>query len=234
MKAPLAYLSLAAACAVLAVRFGGLVWLLLWPAAAFAYVAALYPLNAPGGWGKRDDGSFHPPSRVLLAPVGWTLLALWHATRRSGRRPAMNEVHPNLWLSRRPLVAELPPTVGLVIDLTSELSPARGVIFDGRGYVAVPTLDYAPPPVAAARAALDRAQRHLAQISDRPAVLIHCAGGIGRSTTLMAALLTRLGVAPDIAAAVEHIRRTRPAVRLTPAQQDRAAELAATWPDRES
>ena len=227
MKAPLAYASLGAACAVVAVRTGGVGWVLLWPAAAFAYVAALYPLDRPGGWGKRPDGTLRPAGRVLLAPVRWTLLALWHASRR-GRRAAMNEVHPKLWLSRRPLTSELPPSVGLVIDLTSELSPARGVIGDGRNYLAVPTLDYAPPPADAASAALGLAQRHLADpAADRPAVLIHCAGGIGRSTTLMAALLVRLGVAGDVAAAVKHIRRTRPAVKLTPAQQARAAALAA-------
>jgi protein-tyrosine phosphatase len=232
VKAPLAYLSLAAAFTLLAWKIGGVGWLLLWPAGGFGYVAALYLLRRPGGWGKQADGTSGWAGRLLLWPVRVTLGGLWHLARRKG--PAMQEIAPNIWLGRRPLASELPEAVGLLLDLTSEFTPARGVVTTNRRLVTVPTLDYSPPDLAAASVALAELEHQLDAAGDRPAVLIHCAAGFGRSATVAAALLVRRGLAGDVEAAIELMRQARPGVKLTPTQRRRAVELARSPTNRTS
>ena len=223
---PLTFAAVAGVC--LRYAAGGGAWLaLLWPAAAFAGVAAIYILGRPGWLGKRADGSRDPLAAALFAPYTLFALAGWHAHRllKDGGR-AWDRVGDALYLSRRPLGGELPPAVAehpdaVVLDLTAEFRDPAAVR-DHPGYRCEPVLDAAAPPAA------DLA-RIVAALPPPggPPVLIHCANGRGRTGLVAAAYLLQHGLAADPAAAVRALRAARPAVRLLPRQRAVLDDFAA-------
>jgi protein-tyrosine phosphatase len=196
----------------LAALLGGWAWLLAWPALSFALFAAAYAGLGAGVFAKRPTGALAWWSLLLMLPVVAVLWSLWHLKRLFDREPCCHEVAPGVWLGRRPLARELPPGVTLVVDLTAEMPPARGVRV-GREYVALPTLDAYVPADAPFLALLDRLASHPGPI------YLHCAAGHGRSATLAAALLLRRGLASDARQAEAMLRQARRRVGLTPAQR---------------
>src|SRR5262249_22369715 len=140
------------------------------------------------------------------------LWVLWHLRRLTDREPCCHEVAPGVWLGRRPLAHELPAAVVLVVDLTAELPPARGVR-RGREYLALPTLDSFVPAEGPFRALLE-------QIVPYPGpIYLHCAQGHGRSAMVAAALLVRRGLAANANEAEARLRQVRRGVRLAPVQR---------------
>src|SRR5207253_2722028 len=94
--------------------------------------------------GKRRDGRLATRSVILLLPYLLPTWLAWHCFRLLSREACCNEVTPGLWLGRRAFDRELPPGIGLVIDLTAEFAAPRGVR-SGREYHCVPTLDATAP-----------------------------------------------------------------------------------------
>lgn len=81
----------------------------------------------------------------------------------------------------------------------------------------LPTLDRTPP----ATEALVMASNWIDERVDaQRSVLVHCVGGLGRAGTVVAAWLTRRGVAPD--RAIEHVRRARSPRAIETAEQEQA------------
>ena len=207
----------------LAVLLEGWGWLLLWPALAFALVAAGYAGLGPGVFGKRGDGRLAWWAVLALLPyllLAWTV---WHLQRLLGREPCCHEVAPGVWLGRRPLGHEVPAGVVLVVDLTAEFFAARGVRA-GRDYLVLPTLDGTAPDEARFRAVLAQLTGHAGP------VYIHCAAGHGRSALLAAALLLARGLAADELQAEMLLRQARRGVRLKPAQRLLLRRLVAERP----
>jgi protein-tyrosine phosphatase len=148
---------------------------------------------------------------------------VWHVQRLLSREACCNEVAPGLWVGRRPSARELPPDVGLVVDLTAEFAAPRR-IHHGRTYLCLPVLDaYAPS---------EEALRQLVQkvVAWPGAVYVHCAAGHGRSAMVAAAVLLTRGLAADVKQAEGLLRRARPGVRLTPAQRRLLRRLFAEAP----
>jgi protein-tyrosine phosphatase len=213
------FLLFAAYLAAVAYFLGGWGWLLAWPALSFAVVAAGYAGLGPRVFGKRDDGRLGVICCVVLLPyLALTWLA-WHLRRLVSRQPCCHEVVPGLWLGRRPLVREIPAGVELLVDLTAEFWPARGVR-EGRTYVTLPTLDADSPDEARLRAFIERVATHPGP------VYVHCALGHGRSALLVAAVLLKRGLATDEIEAVRILRSIRPGVRLTGRQRRLLRRLA--------
>ena len=61
-----------------AVHWGGLAWLLAWPAANFLIVAAGYVAIGARLLGKRPDGTIALWSRLFFAPYFLVMRAAWH------------------------------------------------------------------------------------------------------------------------------------------------------------
>ncbi|MGE0708925.1 MAG: protein-tyrosine phosphatase family protein [Planctomycetota bacterium] len=202
---------LAALGPVYAPVIGPAAWVFLWPAAALGYGGLAYVLDRPAWLGKDlETGAISPLRLALLlhffAPT-WLALQL----KRLGPEPAMHEVAPGLWLSRRPVRSELPPDTALIVDLTAELPVHRSLRDLPR--CAVPTLDATPPDPELVRAALARIE------ATTGPVVIHCAAGHGRSATVAALVLLRRGLASDAADAEAKLRAVRPGVKLKAAQR---------------
>jgi protein-tyrosine phosphatase len=191
---------------------GGWGWLLAWPAVSFLLVTAAYLGLGPRIFGKRSDGRHAWWAVALLLPFLLLTWVVWHLLRLVSREDACNEVAPRLWLGRRPLAAELPPGVDLVVDLTAEFTASAAVV-TGRSYLCVPVLDTLAP-----------SEQQLRDVIEHTAgwpgvVYIHCAQGHGRSALVAAALLLRRGLAVDAADAVALLRQARPRVGLQRSQR---------------
>src|SRR5262249_44416442 len=139
----------------LAAALGGWSWVLLWPTVSFGLFAAGYAGLGAGIFAKRPTGALAWWSVPVMLPVVGMLWVLWHLRRLTDRQPCCHEVAPGVWLGRRPLAHELPAAVVLVVDLTAELPPARGVR-RGREYLALPTLDSFVPAEGPFRALLEQ------------------------------------------------------------------------------
>ncbi len=191
----------------------------LWPAIVCAATWVVYLVGAPAVFGKRLDGTMSPLAYVVWAPLyayQWMILILG---RRFVDEPIATEVSPGVWVGRRPNARDLPPGIAIVVDLCAEFPAARGVR-DGRGYLAIPTLDTRAPKPAQIVAAVDAVEA-----AGGPA-FIHCAHGHGRSATVAAAVLVRRGLATldDVEA---KLKSKRPRIGLNAHQ--RAALAAACY-----
>ncbi len=211
-KVALIYALGAALCLSLAAWAGGWAWLLLWPGAALALVAAAYAGVGTAIFQKNTDGQLSWAARWLLAPY---LAGAWLSSRWFTRHgPPSAEVVPGLWLGRVPGRADwhqLP--AGAVLDLTAEFGASRAA--RARPYRAVPLLDLAvptPAELAEAVAALDALWPHAP-------VLVHCALGYSRSAVVVAAWLLHRGLAASPAEAEAMVRAARPGIVLRPAHR---------------
>jgi protein-tyrosine phosphatase len=203
-----------------AILLEGWAWLLLWPAVSFALVAFAYALNSYAMLGKRPSGTIALWAVILYLPFFLFTWTAWHTWRRRSRAVACHEVVPGLWLSRRPLPHEVPPTVTHIVDLTCEFVALKRVRHK-RIYRCIPMLDGMIPT---AQRLHDEA-RSLAETQG--VLLIHCAAGQGRTGLFAVAILLIRGLAPDVPTALQMLRAVRPVIRLNPAQRRCANELAA-------
>ncbi len=160
---------------------------------------------------------------VLLAPyrlLGW--LALGLLSRFDGEA-AISRVAPDLAIGRRPSRAErrglAGSGIGAVLDLCFEFPHPD---WDSAGMAGrfVPILDGSPPSDRQFREALGWIE---ASRAEGKAVLIHCAQGHGRSATVAAVVLCRIGLADDVDRAIELIRSARPRAR--PSREQRSAAV---------
>jgi hypothetical protein len=196
--------SAAAVCALLGAALGGIAGVAFaYTAAGCAAVATAYARNRPEIFGKR--GGALPWTRIAaLLPflVAYRLACI--GMRASRRWPAWCEVAPGLCVGGRPRARELPANLEYIVDLTAEFS-APPEIRKRPGYRSFPILDGHFPRDEAAFVALLREVTRTGG-----SVLFHCESGRGRAPTATAAALLVRGDAPDVATAVEWVRKGRP------------------------
>jgi protein-tyrosine phosphatase len=220
-----AFLCLAVLFAALTGRFGGITWLLAWPASSLVVVSLGYVWLGPSVLGKQSDGTLSWKTALLLMPYFGAAELAWYIVRVLGDEDPWHEVSPGLYLGRRVQHWELPARVGLVVDLTAEfVEPPE--LRSGRRYVSVPALDASAPSVAALADAVQSIGTYQGNI------YVHCAAGHGRSAMAMAVLLVARGVARDIDHAVTLMRAKRPRVRLRTTQRKVACATVAELSQR--
>ena len=207
-----------AAAAGTAIWLGGSFLWLLWPAASWFGLARAFFENRPEDLGKRPDGRLSWRFAVFFLPHLAACEAHFHFKRLVLRlEPCWNQVAPGIYIGRRPLPRELPGDVRWIVDLTAELFEPRELVRHGH-YHLLPSLNRWVPPDEAAFRDLTRA---LADVSEP--VYVHCGSGLGRSATVVAALLILRGLAGDVDEAERMMRRIRPRVHLHPAQRELVA-----------
>ncbi|MEM7223978.1 MAG: dual specificity protein phosphatase family protein [Pseudomonadota bacterium] len=184
--------------------------ILLWPAFAMALVAAAYGGLGPGVLGKRA-GRLAWGRRLLLAPY----LAGAHVSLRLQSRghPPYVEVAPGVLLGRRLTAGEARRLAApAVLDLTAELSESAPL--RRREYRCLPTLDLTVP----GPAELAEGARFIAERLPEGPVYVHCALGLGRSATVVAAYLLASGQAATAGEAVARVKAAQPRAKLEESQ----------------
>lgn len=202
---------------------GPFLWL-LWPAASWFGLTWAYWCNRPTILGKRADGTLRWSFALVFLPHLAAAEAYFHFKRLVLRlEPCWNEVAPGIYIGRRPLPRELPGDVRWVVDLTAELHEPGELVRHGH-YRYLPSLNRWVPDEAGFR----RLTQELAAAAEP--VYIHCGSGLGRSATVVAAVLILKGLEPDVDRAEERMRRIRPRVRLHPAQRQLVARQCGNTP----
>lgn len=169
-------------------------------------------------FGKAADGTMSPISITVLLPFLLGTWTVWHLRLLISDGPAGQEIIPGLWLGRRPYFRELPPSMGLVIDLAAEF-PADPVITHGVRYISMPVLDASVPSDAAFMNVVERV------LAETEPVFVHCAVGHGRSASVVAAVLIRKGLAADVDSAEALLREKRPGVKLNRLQRQQVKRM---------
>ena len=192
------YLSGATLAGAVALRFGGFVSILLWPAAALALVAIAYAMDLPGLFRAL-------PVRLVLAPytVGAWLNSRWWTRNHA---PA-EEIVPGVWLGRAPGWFDGGSRgFGSVVNLSAELHVSHDRLRN------VPMLDLVDPRPEQVASAVEA----ISQFEQQRPTLVCCALGYSRSASAVAAWLVESGHAGSQEEAVERIRERRPQIVLSP------------------
>ncbi len=214
--------------------FGVAVWLrgpflwLLWPAMSWLGLTYVFWRNRPALLGKRADGTLSRLPAMVFLPHLAASEAYFHLKRFVLKRePCWNEVAPGIYIGRRPLPRELPAGVRWIVDLTAELYEP-GELVRRRHYRYLPTLNRWVPD----GASFSRLTRELATVPEP--IYVHCGSGLGRSATVVAALLILRGLEKDVDQAERRMRRVRSRVYLHPAQRQLVTRCAGICPSPDS
>jgi predicted protein tyrosine phosphatase len=165
-----------------------------------------------------------------LRDQGFYTTSLWlvdHIVRVVTGAPihAMSQITPQIQLggqhSRRGWPKLVARGVTAVVNMRIEYDDLAAGIAPPR-YLHLPTVDETAP-------SLEHLEQGVAfmahEIADGGTVYVHCASGIGRAATLVAAYLVRQGLTSEQAWA--RIQETRPYVRPEPEQIEQLARFAA-------
>jgi hypothetical protein len=226
MKPALFLLSLSIALGVAAGLVGSVAAkvVMFYLAACVLVLSLAYALNRPGIWGKDAAGRLHPLSVVLFAPLHLINQINYQFMRLGPQRVPVAEVVPGLFLGRRLARREsqLPRRLRFtsVLDLTSEFQEP-GFVSQGRNYLCIPVLDRTAPTHRQLREALD----YLRNALPGGPVYVHCAFGLSRSATIVAAHLLATGAEPSLESALAKVASVRPGVFFTSDQRRRLQEI---------
>jgi protein-tyrosine phosphatase len=195
--------------------------LAIWSGLSFLFVSASYQLNAPGLFGKSTTGDRRWGATLILMPYLALTWLMWWIFRKTDATPCCHQITPTIWLGRRPIIAELPHGIDLVVDLTCEFTPQSAL---RSRYISLPILDHAIPNLEE----LDRFNEFdhfIERLAQFPGNLyVHCAAGRSRSAMVVAAILLARGESPAPQAAIAHIQQHRSCVQLTQDQTDYLTE----------
>ena len=187
--------------------------LLLWPAASWLALTWAYLKNRPEMLGKRPDGTFRLPAALLFLPHLAASEIYFHFKRLVLElEPCWNEVAPGIYIGRRPQAGELPDGVRWIVDLTAELHEPRDLA-RREHYRYLPALNRWAPHEEGFR----RLAKEL-EAATEP-MYIHCGSGLGRSATVVAAVLVLKGIEADADRAEQRMQQVRPRVYLHPSQR---------------
>jgi len=205
----LRYLAGSLLCLILAATLRSWTWLLIWPAVSLLLVALGYFALGPAVF-QKAQGRQSWPARLLLLPY---LLGAWISYRLFTRSaPAMHQIIPDVYLGRRPRADDLDHCHAVaVLDMTGEFSAPMAAT--QRVYVNIPVLDLTVPEPAALKAALAFIGAHV----QAGPVYVHCALGLSRSATVIAAWLVRSKRITGAADALAHVAALRRGVKWSPA-----------------
>mmetsp|Transcript_32801 Transcript_32801/g.104504 ORF Transcript_32801/g.104504 Transcript_32801/m.104504 type:complete len:255 (+) Transcript_32801:89-853(+) len=188
--------------------------LLVYSAATHGLFAGLFVARVGMGiLGKQRAAGVVPWwSYLVWAPFhSFTYLYTYFHTLHSEAHgtPVATEVAPGWWIGGRYAHWRMPERRwAATIDLTCEFP--EGSIRNTSNYLLTPCWDGVPPTPAQ----IEEAARLAARACGQGDVMVHCAHGRGRSTTVMLACLVRAGLFSDWRDAFEAVVERRPVCRL--------------------
>eukprot|EP00931_Biecheleriopsis_adriatica_P118001 TRINITY_DN93476_c0_g1_i1.p1 TRINITY_DN93476_c0_g1~~TRINITY_DN93476_c0_g1_i1.p1 ORF type:complete len:296 (-),score=41.49 TRINITY_DN93476_c0_g1_i1:26-889(-) len=147
---------------------------------------------------------FHGPT--------WLYTRFRHWADIHAKIPAATEVEPGWWIGGR-YAAELGQHFAGTVDLTCEFP--EGCISMTDRYLLCPCWDGVPPTAEL----LDNAANFAVAARAHGDVLVHCAHGRGRSTTVLCACLVKAGLHTSWETALESIKCQRRVVKLNRAMR---------------
>lgn len=158
----------------------------------------------------RQTGQIPLWSQILFFPfhLPTRLYTYLHMKKDKGKVPVASEVLPGWWVGGC-YAHQLEKDWSGVIDLTVEFP--ESTIHRTKQYLSLPTWDGVP----ASPAQLEQGANFAVAAHANGDVLIHCAHGRGRSTTVMCAALVKAGLYPTWQEALEQgIQPGRPVCKL--------------------
>jgi protein-tyrosine phosphatase len=202
--------------------------LLWWVSVSFGGVALAYGVVGPRLLGKRLDGAVPLWSYLAFGPFLVLGRAALRAFNTTGLSAPWNEVEQGIWLGRRPGLDDLDAYRGqvravAVLDLTAEVARSRSLT-GAEAYLTLPVLDNAAPTPLQLDAAVAFIEQHR---TDGP-VYVHCALGLGRGATAVAAWLLATGRCASVDEAEAWLRERRREVGMSRAQRRALAAWASS------
>ncbi|KAH3758248.1 Dual specificity phosphatase [Pelomyxa schiedti] len=202
-----------------------------------AVAAAMSTNSGHLTWKRPEDGKIPWLMLLLWAPwIGAQLASLYFKRVFLPFKglPVISQIHDGLFLGGFPAFikfddpwksqSKLP--FDSVLDLTCEISSVHNF----GDYLNIPTWDC----TAVLPSNIERAVSWV--VAHRKAgksVLIHCCYGVGRSATVMCAVLLRAGVCSTIEEALKYVGARRPQVKLAPYQLATLVEWHSTYHNKE-
>jgi hypothetical protein len=189
----------------------------------FFVAGAAYLLRAPQILGKRPDGTRHwwawPIlwSYFLFTWAGWSGWAKFQPCKKMSTKGAISPIIPNLWISRRLTDADaravnILGAAKTIIDLAPEFAEFPTLRAQPH-YLSLPILDGTSATQKQLLHAVGHIQKHI-----NTGVLVHCAGGHGRSAMVVAAYLLYINHAATPQEAIHTIKQARHHIKLNKKQ----------------
>lgn len=204
------YTAIACVIAVLSVYLGGLWLWLCWLSVAFLLVAVNYGFVGATGFQKQSNGRFNLPVFLLYMPylVGaWINSRIW--TRNNHKADC---VVGNVYLGRIPCTSTIKQyQFAGIVDLCAELPMVCTI----KQYRLIPVLDLTIPPISV----FDEAVKVINDYQQQGRVLVCCALGYSRSAQVVLAWLLWSKQAKTIDEALDILKKARPSVVISHAQQ---------------
>jgi protein-tyrosine phosphatase len=181
-------------------------------------LAVVYASKRASYLGKRPQGRFAPWAYLVFWPYLVVNYLILGAFRLLSKESPYSEILPGLWVGcrlfpfDRASFSEL--QIHAMLDLTCEFSEIR---FARRSidYRCIPLLDTFAP----SQEQFVHATDWIAAKVEQGPVYVHCAFGHGRSATVVAAYLLRIGHTATAEAALGLLKGSRPTVVLHPRQR---------------
>lgn len=185
---------------IVAIVFKGIFWLLIWPAIALFIVAIAYNGLGASVFQKNSAGKQSWPARLLLTP--FISGARLSAKRYNQNLAPYSMITDNIAIGG--IQAPESKQWDAILDMTSEFEPASA----HPNYHSLPVLDLTTPQPNIITAAISWLSRQPVDAK----ICIHCALGLSRSATVMAAWLVHTGHAKNASDAFLFIQQHRPIV----------------------
>eukprot|EP00127_Corallochytrium_limacisporum_P000334 Clim_evm29s11 gene=Clim_evmTU29s11 len=188
-----------------------------WLGLNFVAAAMSHIANSPAVYGKnRQTGGLGILYSIFWLPLRLLMifnLRLYDRFLRSKGLEGACEVSSNIWISSYCSMekAVTDSHKSAIVDVTAELPKGTGHLCT-RPYMCPAALDGFPPEPAEIHKAALFIREH---VNSGHRVVVHCAFGIGRSTTVACAGMVLLGRAADWEEAFNAIKKKRRIVRLT-------------------
>ena len=217
-----ALMSIKLTCMFLLLALMSFLWAYWWPFAvmrimfllgglAFLFVATAYAGRWPGMIGKSACGLIHPAAWLLYWPYFLLTRLTYLLFRLFSKQPAYHMIQPGLYLGRRLDGREArnlsTRRILGVLDLTAEFNePAAMRRMES--FLSLPMMDATAP----SQFQLQAAVYWIRQTLRNGPVYVHCALGLGRAATAVAAYLLAAGSVLTAEEAVLLLKSIRPHV----------------------
>ncbi|MDX7987395.1 phosphatase PAP2/dual specificity phosphatase family protein [Xenorhabdus sp. 12] len=209
-----------------AAGFGGVLWILIWPAISLMMLSLGYAGLGCSIFQKQSNGRMSLSARWVLAPYqfGAWLSYLWFRRKSA----PYNQIEEGIILGSLPHQSVIKSAqITSIFDMTAEWHKHA---YHPVNYISQPQLDLLP----LTPDALQSAVCTLDDLHKKGRVLIHCTLGLSRSAMVVAAWLLKRHPEYDVDAVIDILRQARPHVTFRQAHMDALGQWAEYYLNRKT